>query len=138
MTEMAQTGHPYRRETKLEWRNGFNRVRFYHAKHGGSRDRAHFPNPRYVALVSRRLCGLLDRLPTGAPADPEADARELAALIDSADAAFSDPVPEAPAPKPRRKQDSFGYDVYLVHGQDFEEFDLDRAIVQALRDSEAA
>lgn len=140
--EMRATAHPHRKDgARLEWRNGFYRVRFHHVKHRELGDRANFPNPRYVAVVANRLRGLMARLPTdeGATADPESDARELDALLVAADDAFSDPEFAVPRPTGRSRSESFGYDIYLVHGPEFaEEFDLDTAHVVSLKDREVA
>jgi len=133
--QMSRTAHPERRGERLEWRNGFSLVRLYHARYPSAADRVELPNPRYVPVIADRLRGLIARLPTGAPREDGAreDDEEIDRLLASADDAFADP-----STKPRARHDSFGYDVYLIHGQDFEEFDLDKAILVALREHEAA
>lgn len=140
IAQMAGTGHPTERGGTLEWRNGFSLMRFYHARYRAAADRVETANPRHVPIAAIRLRGLIARLPTEkSETDPHEDAEALERLLAEVDDAFSDPTPpKAPEPKALARRKIFGYDVCLIHGQDFEEFDLDQGIAEARKACEAA
>jgi hypothetical protein len=128
--QMSQAGHPYKAGEGLEWRNGFNLMRFYHAQNKGTRDRAHIVNPLYVPTTPTRLSkNVLSRLPVDRSRSNDAmsDSDEIEALLASADDAFSDP-----GERPRRE--TFGYETYQVNRLNFlglNDLDHDEALRQS-------